>query len=165
MVLTEEQQHVMDNILQNSHGLHILTSIPRSGKTFFVKYITQYFQKHDKKIILSATTWAVTLRLSKSAFTVHTVFRIPTHGYLSVKPEPSPFLTKLKDANVINIGEMSLMSSNMLCAVEQRLKQSILMTCTFSKQNLSYLFETSPNCPQYAHTHQKHPTSFVEHVT
>ena len=56
MVLTEEQQHVMDNILQNSHGLHILTSIPRSGKTFFVKYITQYFQKHDKKIILSATT-------------------------------------------------------------------------------------------------------------
>jgi type II secretory ATPase GspE/PulE/Tfp pilus assembly ATPase PilB-like protein len=60
MVLTEEQQHIMDNILQNPHGLHILAGTPGSGKTFFVKYITQYFQKHDKKIILSATTAAAT---------------------------------------------------------------------------------------------------------
>ena len=62
----------------------------------FVKYITQYFQKHDKNIILSATTGGAALRLSNSASTVHTIFRIPTHGYLSVLPEPSPVLTKLK---------------------------------------------------------------------
>lgn len=49
MILTEEQQHVMDNILQNSHRLHILTGTPGSGKTFFVKYIAQYFQKYNKK--------------------------------------------------------------------------------------------------------------------
>ena len=39
MILTDEQQHVMDNILQNPHGLYILTGILGSGKTFFVKYI------------------------------------------------------------------------------------------------------------------------------
>ena len=86
MVLTEEQQHVMDNILQTSHKLHILTDTQGSGKTFFVKYITQYFQKHDKIIILSATTGAATLKLSKSASIVHIIFRIPTHGYLFVLP-------------------------------------------------------------------------------
>ena len=32
MVLIEEQQHVMDNIVQNSHGLHILPCTPRSEK-------------------------------------------------------------------------------------------------------------------------------------
>ena len=41
MVHTEERQQVMDNIVQNSHGLHILTCTPRGGKTFFVKYIAQ----------------------------------------------------------------------------------------------------------------------------
>ena len=35
MVLTEEQQYVMDNILQNPHGLHILTCTPGSEKMFF----------------------------------------------------------------------------------------------------------------------------------
>ena len=43
MILTDEQQHVMDNILQNPNGLHILTCTLGSGKIFFVKYITQYF--------------------------------------------------------------------------------------------------------------------------
>ena len=135
MILTEEQQHVMDNILQNSHRLHILTGTPGSGKTFFVKYIAQYFQKHNKKVTLSATTGAAVLRLSKSASTIHTVFRIPTHGYLSMLPKPSPVLTKLNNANVIIIDEMSMMTSNMLCAVEQRIKQNTLITDTFSFQN------------------------------
>jgi hypothetical protein len=72
---------------------------------------------------------------SKSASTIHTVFRIPTHGYLSVLPKLNPVLTKLKNAYVIIIDEMSMMTSNMLCAVEQRLRQSTLTTCTFSFQN------------------------------
>ena len=44
-VLTEEQQHVMDNIVQNSYALHILIGTPRSGKIFFVKYTAQLFSK------------------------------------------------------------------------------------------------------------------------
>ena len=60
--------------------------LKEAAKRFFVKYITQYFQKHDKIIILSATTGAATLKLSKSASIVHIIFRIPTHGYLFVLP-------------------------------------------------------------------------------
>ena len=84
---------------------------------------------------LSATTGAAALRLSKSAFTIHTVFHIPTHGCLSVLPKSSPVLTKLKNADIIIIDEMSMITSNMLCAVEQRIKQNTLITDTFSFQN------------------------------
>lgn len=37
MMHTEEQQHVIDNIVQNPQGLHILTGTPGSCKTLFVK--------------------------------------------------------------------------------------------------------------------------------
>ena len=46
------------------------------------------------------------------------------HLFTYVLPEPSPILTKLKNADVIIIDKMSMMTSNMLCAVEQCLKQS-----------------------------------------
>ena len=103
--------------------------------TFFAKYIAQYFQNHNKKVVLSATTGAAALWLCKSVSTVHIVFRIPTHGYLFVLPEPSPILTKLKNADVIIIDEMSMMTSNMLCAVEQCIKQSTRNTDIYSLQN------------------------------
>ena len=135
MQLTEEQQYVMDNIIQNSHGLHILTGTPGSGKMFFVKYIAQYFQNHNKKVIISATTGAAALRLCKTASTVHTMFRIPTHGYLSVLHEPSLILTTLKNADVIIIDEISMMTSNMLCAVEERIKQSTRSRDIYSTPN------------------------------
>jgi type II secretory ATPase GspE/PulE/Tfp pilus assembly ATPase PilB-like protein len=61
MKLNDEQQRVFDSITQNPHGLHILTSTPKSGKTFFVKYITQHFHMHGKNVLLSVTTGATTL--------------------------------------------------------------------------------------------------------
>ena len=44
MTLTNEQQYVFDNVIQNHVGLHILTGTPGSGKTFFIKYLAQHFQ-------------------------------------------------------------------------------------------------------------------------
>ena len=73
-------------------------------------------------MIISATTRANAPRLSKSASTVHTVFRIPAHDYSSVLPEPNPILTKLKNADVIFIDEMLMMNSNRLCAVDHCFK-------------------------------------------
>ena len=83
-MLTEAQQRIMDNIVQNLQGLHIFTNTPESGKLFFVKYIAQYFQIHNKRVICFGSSRAIALRLSKSASTVHTMFCIRTHGYLSV---------------------------------------------------------------------------------
>ncbi len=73
---------------ENPHGLHILTSIPKSGKAFFVKYITQHFHMHDKNVLLSTTTGSATLFLSISTIITHTAFGIPTCGCLLVLLEP-----------------------------------------------------------------------------
>ena len=73
-------QHVFLAILQNPTGLHVLTGTPGSGKTFFVKYLAQYFQTQNKLVLLSATTSAAALRLSSTASTTHTLFRIASRG-------------------------------------------------------------------------------------
>ena len=88
MMLTPDQQRVLHVILQNPTGLHVLTGTPGSGKTFFVKYLAQYFQIQNKLVLLSATTGATALRMSSTASTAHTLFRISSRGYLSPLPEP-----------------------------------------------------------------------------
>jgi hypothetical protein len=55
---------------------------------------------------------------------IYIQFRIRVHGYLSILPQASNILQSLKYANVIIIDEISMMSSTMLCAIEQRLKQA-----------------------------------------
>ena len=73
---------------------------------------------------MCATTGAAALRLTPTASTTHTLFRIPSRGYLSPLQEPSIVLERLQLANVIIIDEMSMMTSYMLCTVEHRLKQA-----------------------------------------
>jgi ATP-dependent exoDNAse (exonuclease V) alpha subunit len=124
MMLTPDQQRVFHVILQNPTGLHVLTGTPGSGKTFFVKYLAQYFQTQNKLVLLSTATSAAALRLSSTASTTHSLFRIPSRGYLSPLPEPSTVLERLHSADVIVIDEMSMMTSYMLCTVEHRLKQA-----------------------------------------
>jgi len=59
------------------------------------------------------------LQLSQHAYTIHTQFKIPIHGYLYVLPQPSNILQSLKYANVIIIDEMLMMTNTMFCAIEQ----------------------------------------------
>jgi type II secretory ATPase GspE/PulE/Tfp pilus assembly ATPase PilB-like protein len=42
MTLTQEPESVLDSIMANPKGLHVLTGTSGSGKSFFIKYITQY---------------------------------------------------------------------------------------------------------------------------
>lgn len=146
MMFSEEQQHIMDNIVRYRQRLHFPTCTPGSGKTFFVKYIAQYFYIHNKIVILSTTTKAIPLRLSRLASTIHIVFCIPTHGYLFGVPKPSSILTKLKNGNIISIDEMSIMTSNMLCLMEQRLKGTpAIRTHHYSKTSFYYWLRTLSN--------------------
>jgi hypothetical protein len=131
MKLNDEQQRVFDSITKNPHGLHILASTPKSGKTFFVKYITHHFHMHGKNVLLLVTTCVATLFLSAFVITMHTAFCIPTCGYLLVFPEPHNVKKKLKSTNVIIIDEMLMMTNNMLCIVEQCLKQAKRVENTF----------------------------------
>ena len=122
ITLTNEQQYVLNNILHNPIGLHILIGTPRSGKTFFVKYMAQHFRLSQNNVFMCATTGTVTLRLSLTASAAHTLFRISSWGYLSPLQEPSIVLEKLQISDVIVIDETSMMTSYMLCTVEHRLK-------------------------------------------
>jgi hypothetical protein len=74
-------------------------------------------------------------QLNKTANMVHTTFRIPTRGYLSCLPEPSKVLDKIKTSNVIIIDEMSMMTSDVLYTIEQRLKQASPLTNATPFQN------------------------------
>ena len=124
MTLTNEQQYILDNILQNLVGLHVLSGTPGSGKTFFVKYMAQHFQLLQKNVLMCATTGAATWRLCPTTSTAHTFFHIPSRGYLFPLQEPSIVLQRLLMEKIIIIDEISMMTSYMLCTVEHRLKQA-----------------------------------------
>ena len=72
MMLSEEQQYVMNNIVQSPQELNILTNTPGSDKTFFVNNIARYLQHHNKIVILSATTGVIAHRLSMLNTIIHT---------------------------------------------------------------------------------------------
>jgi hypothetical protein len=95
------------------------------GKLFFEKYITQYFQTLGKNVLLSTTTGTVAFCYAPQQLQIHIAFRIPVQGYLLILLEPHNVIKKLKIANLIIINEMSMMTSNILCVMEQRLKQAM----------------------------------------
>jgi hypothetical protein len=84
-----------------------------------VKYLTHQLQLQGKKVLLLATTRVATLQLSPHACTMHSMFKLPIRGYLTTVIEPSSTLEMLKQANLIVIDEMYMMTSIILCAIEQ----------------------------------------------
>jgi hypothetical protein len=72
---------------------------------------------HGKNVSLSATKCVVAFHLSSTTTTMHTTFYIPTCGYLFVLLEPHNVIEKLKSRFVIIIDEMSMMTSTMVCTL------------------------------------------------
>ena len=56
---------------------------------------------------------------------MHTHFRIPICGYLYALCQPNVTLQRLKEADVLIIDEMSMMTNNTLNAIYSRVKQSL----------------------------------------
>jgi hypothetical protein len=59
--LNNEQLKVFELLIGQPIGLHILKGTPKSGKTFIIKYFTQYLQMKNKNVLLIATTRPTTL--------------------------------------------------------------------------------------------------------
>jgi hypothetical protein len=76
-----------------------------------------------KKVILTATTRCATSRLSSKASTVHNTFHIQCKGYVRPLQELSVESQILKEANIIIIDGMSMMTSTLLQNIETRLRQ------------------------------------------
>jgi ATP-dependent exoDNAse (exonuclease V) alpha subunit len=76
-----------------------------------------------KKVILTATTGCAASRLSSKASTVQSTFHIQCKGYVRPLQELSVEFQILKEADVIIIDEMSMMTNTLLQSVETRLRQ------------------------------------------
>jgi ATP-dependent exoDNAse (exonuclease V) alpha subunit len=96
---------------------------PSSGKTFFIRYLTKYYMLLKKKVILTATTGCVTSRFSSKVSLVHNTFHIQCKGYVQPLQELSVEFQILKEADIIIINEMSMMTSTLLQSVETKLWQ------------------------------------------
>lgn len=93
-------------------GLHIITGVPGSGKTFLIKYLTTHFIGCNKNIILTASTGATATRLSSLAKIVHFQFKIPSSKKLYPESlSPSDFRSiAINEADVIIIDEISMLT-------------------------------------------------------
>ncbi len=122
------------------------------GKLFFVKYITEHFQTLGKNVLLSTTMGTVAFCLCSTTTTIHIAFRIPLQGYLSILLEPSNVIEKLKIANVI-----IMMTNNILCVMEQCLKQAmyIAYTSPFETKLVLLVGDLAPLPPICKHNYDK----------
>jgi ATP-dependent exoDNAse (exonuclease V) alpha subunit len=98
-----------------------MSGTPSSGKTFFIQYLTEYYMLLKKKVILTVTTGCAASRLSSKTSTIHNTFHIQCKGYVRPLQESSVEFQILKEANIIIIDEMSMMTSTLLQSVETRL--------------------------------------------
>ncbi len=65
--INNEQLKVFELLIKQSTSLHILEGTLGSGRTFLIKYLTQYFQMQNKNVLLTTTSGAVVLGLSQNA--------------------------------------------------------------------------------------------------
>jgi ABC-type branched-subunit amino acid transport system ATPase component len=96
---------------------------PGSGKTFFIRYLTEYYMLLKKKVILTTTTWCATSRHSSKTSIVRNTFQILCKGYVRPLQELSVEFQILKEVDIIIIDEMSMMTSTLLHYIEIRLRQ------------------------------------------
>jgi hypothetical protein len=122
--LNDEQQQIFDNINNIDSGLYFIEGTPGSGKTFFIKYLTNHLiQTTEKKILLYAPTGAAATKLSPNTSTIHTLFKLPIRGPLYALQQSNLTLQRLQAADVIIVDEMSMITTVQLTSIYSRLKQ------------------------------------------
>jgi hypothetical protein len=87
-----------------------------SGKTFFIRYLSDVIEKegypyYNNKMCM----------LNSKASTVHNTFHIQCKGYVRPLQELSVEFQILKEANIIIIDEMSMMTSTLLQNIKIKL--------------------------------------------
>jgi type II secretory pathway predicted ATPase ExeA len=119
-----EQAAVKAALQSGARGLAVLSGGPGTGKTFLTRRLIHEWRKEGKKLVIAATTGAAATRISRGAQTVHSAFNIPLEGmYLGSMRRYDALYQRLKDAEVIIIDEMSMLSAPILNLVLFRLQQ------------------------------------------
>jgi ATP-dependent exoDNAse (exonuclease V) alpha subunit len=98
-----------------------MSRTPGSGKTFFIRYLTEYYILLKKKVILIATIGNVASKLSSKTSTIHDTFHVQCKGYVQPLQELNVEFQIFKEVDIIIIDEMSMMMSTLLQSIETRL--------------------------------------------
>ncbi|GAX75431.1 hypothetical protein CEUSTIGMA_g2875.t1 [Chlamydomonas eustigma] len=121
--LFPEQQAAFDSIMATQCGLVLLTGGPGSGKTHLTQRLAHALAAGGRSVLLSATTGAAAVNLSKSASIVHNNFVIPVTGFFRPLPMHSVKRLLLKESQIFIIDEMSMLTHATLTNVLNRLMQ------------------------------------------
>ena len=76
----QSQQQILDSLLEAAPGLYVLIEGPGCGKTFMTKLLASKAAHAGRAVVLSATTGAAAVRLSRQATTVNAAFGIRCRG-------------------------------------------------------------------------------------
>ncbi|GAX85818.1 hypothetical protein CEUSTIGMA_g13233.t1 [Chlamydomonas eustigma] len=106
--LFPEQQAAIDSITATQCGLLLLTGGPGSGKTHLTQRLAHAFAAGGRSVLLSATTGAAAVNLSKSASTVHENFVIPVTGFFRPLPMHSVILKRQLNTRMMRTRRTSL---------------------------------------------------------
>jgi hypothetical protein len=92
-----------------------------------------------KKVIFTLTIGCATSRFNSKASIVHNTFHIQCKGYVQPLQELSVEFQILKEANIIIIDEISMVTSTLLQSIETRLRQTLVEI----SQNVTSPFTTT----------------------
>lgn len=86
------QQFIFDDIIKSMTWIKFLEGTLGSGKSLFIKYLTNYLINYltnqGKKVLILATS-VVVIKLSPTTKIVHAQYKIPIWGYLYILVKPN----------------------------------------------------------------------------
>ncbi len=124
--LSDEQSHVMDAILADPHGLHAISGVPGSGKTFLIKCIARAMSRENRVVRVSATTGAAAARLGPFATTCHSSFSLPINDdYVPSLARTNPRFEEIIGTDVFIIDEMSMLTAQNLDLILRRIYEAV----------------------------------------
>ncbi|KAK9827574.1 hypothetical protein WJX74_011054 [Apatococcus lobatus] len=120
--LTPEQDGIVAQLLSHPKGLHVISGVPGSGKSFLIKCIARAFTRGHKVVRISATTGAAASRLGTFATTAHSFYALPTKtSYIPSLSRTDVRFEELLGTDVFIIDEMSMLTASNLDIVLYRL--------------------------------------------
>ncbi len=125
---TAGQQAAVDTIRNARTGLFVMSGGPGTGKTFTTQKLAAMFTAQRRPVLLTASTGAAAVRLSKHATTCHSAFGLPagrclrgSHSWYQLRDLDIVRAELLRRTDVIIIDEFSMLSSRLLGLILGRL--------------------------------------------
>ena len=115
MQLNSQQKKTLELVKENKNVF--ITGSAGTGKSFIVKYITNYFNLNYKKYALTALTGCAATLINAQTIHSYLCLGIGNDSAVKIYDKNKMKLQKLKNLNAIIIDEISMMNGNLLCTI------------------------------------------------